>query len=102
MNNINDGVPKVESSWCRERKEWNLLVRSPFYMNLRLGATQNALWVGRDLGRTGWTKTVFNWFTTPWSPYSVTLGHTSRATLLAEIRRMNVEAGLVKEQQHNN
>lgn len=96
-------VPNIETSYCRERKEWNLLVRSPFYMNLRLGFTQNALWIGRDLGKTGWTKTVFNWFPTPWSAYSATLGRTSRATILAEIRRMNVEAhDWVKGQSSNN
>lgn len=46
----------VETRWNKTRKEWNFLVRRPFYMNLRLGATQNALWVGEG------PRTIFNRF----------------------------------------
>lgn len=44
------GVPAIESRYDRSRQEWNLLIRRPFYMNLRLGRTQNALWFGRSTG----------------------------------------------------
>lgn len=87
---------RIESTYCPERREWNLLIRRPFYLNLRLGGTQNALWVGGPDMRG--TRNVFNWFVTPWSAYSTTFGHVSRATLLAEVRRINVKLnGVVKE-----
>lgn len=41
----------------RARREWNLLIRRPFYMNLRLGRSQNALWIGRTRDR---YVTIFN------------------------------------------
>lgn len=48
----------VESTYDPSRREWNLLIRRPFYLNLRLGGTQNALWIGRRF------RAVFNRF--PW------------------------------------
>lgn len=48
--------PAVESTFGRGRKEWNLLIRRPFYLCLRLGSVQNALWIGKE------PKTVFNRF----------------------------------------
>lgn len=48
--------PAVESRWSPNRKEWNLLIRRPFYFNLRLGLTQNALWIGKN------TRVIFNRF----------------------------------------
>lgn len=59
-----DTVPAVESTWDRSRREWNLLIRRPFYTNLRLGATQNALWVGSsfDGERGGRFVNIFNRF----------------------------------------
>lgn len=55
--------PAAESSYDRSRREWNLLIRRPVYVNLRLGLTQNALWVGRGYdngGGFGEPKKVFN------------------------------------------
>lgn len=85
----------------RSRKELNVLVRRPFYTNLRLGLTQNALWVGRGFDRPGGGDftTIFNCFPWPWSESSTFFGHTSRATVRtmreyisnAEYKRM--EAG---------
>lgn len=47
--------PAIETRYSPDRREWNLLIRRPFYMNLRLGFTQNALWFGKN------TTQVFNW-----------------------------------------
>jgi hypothetical protein len=57
-------TPAIESTYDHSRREWNLLIRRPFYMNLRLGRTQNALWVGRgfDGCPSGTTHEVFNRF----------------------------------------
>lgn len=51
--------PAMETRWSAVRREWNLLIRRPFYLNLRLGVKQNALWVGRS--NWGAFHTVFNW-----------------------------------------
>ncbi len=48
----------VASTYCRERHEWNLILRAPFWLNLRVGRTQNALWFGRRDAAT--IHTVFN------------------------------------------
>ena len=51
----------MKTSYDRNRHELNVVIHWPFYANLRLGRTQNALWIGHasTLGRRG---PVFNRF----------------------------------------
>lgn len=87
----------VEFTYDDNRDEFNLIVRRPFWLNLRVGGTQNALWFGRRIDRPGKIRCVFNWFPTPWSAYSVTLGRTAyRATALAMLRDLNQQVDLIR------
>lgn len=52
--------PRFQLSFWRDRRDVDLVVRWPFFLNLRLGLTQNALWFGRMHGP---VHTAFNTFT---------------------------------------
>ncbi len=60
--------PAIEHSYNKRRHEFELLIRRPFYMDLRLGLTQCALWVGKgyDCTPTGRFHTVFNFLRNSW------------------------------------
>lgn len=105
----NGDTPNWELSLDRgDRGELNVLIRRPFYLNLRLGRTQNALWFARVqrfvLDGNGFTAVQplrrtfnpFNWFPFPWSEYSVTFGRWSRRTVQTSIRRLNEDANRLK------
>lgn len=90
-------APNFEFTYDPHRDEFNVIVRRPFWLNLRVGATQNALWFGAAVDKmSGRIFTAFNWFPAPWSEYSQTLGRDTRRTLFAQLRDIRQNLDIIR------